>query len=92
MAKLWRKLKWLAFFWDTVYVCNMVWYHVIIVATLSRGLSLTDPISVLYQPCELRKPLQQPQQQQLLLPPLLQLLLLQHANITLLFGGLVVKA
>jgi len=22
MAKLWRKLKWLVFFWDTVYSCK----------------------------------------------------------------------
>jgi len=57
------------FLYDTVYVCSMVLYHVIIDASLSRGLSLTDPISILYQPCQLGKPLQQPQQllQQLLL-------------------------
>jgi len=24
MAKLWRKLKWLVFFWDTVYVLLLV--------------------------------------------------------------------
>jgi len=24
MAKLWRKLKWLVFFWDTVYILDIV--------------------------------------------------------------------